>query len=422
MASGAAGGRTGPRPCPYPPVESSMLIRDFAQLTLGAITAQKFRSVLTALGIAIGIGAVVLLTSIGEGLHRFVLKEFTQFGTNLVAINPGKVTTFGTPIGIIGSVRLLTLADAEALSRAPWAKAVVPGIWGNAEIKALGRRRRTTVYGVGPDMPEAFSMPVATGRFLPRDDPENPRAFVVLGKTVKKELFGRENPLGRRVTIGSGSFRIIGTMEPKGQILGFDMDDAVLIPAARAQELFNREGLMEIDVLYPEGWPVEEVVAGIRRILIARHGREDFTITTQQQMLDVLGKVLNILTAAVGTLGGISLLVGSVGILTIMSIAVTERTSEIGILRALGATRRQILLLFLGEAAALGAMGGLAGLCIGAGGARLLAFLIPALPVHTSWFYVFLAELLALATGILSGLWPARRASMLEPVEALWEE
>jgi len=399
-----------------------MLIRDLARFTFGAIIAQRLRSTLTALGIAIGIGAVVLLTSIGEGLHRYVLKEFTQFGTNLIAINPGKVTTLGTPIGIIGSVRLLTLADAKALSRAPWTRAVVPGIWGNAEIKALGRRRRTTVYGTGPDMPEAFSMPVATGRFLPRDNPESPRAFAVLGKTVKKELFGQSNPLGQRITIGARSFRVIGTMEPKGQILGFDMDDVVLIPAARAQELFNREGLMEIDILYPEGWSAEEVVAGIRRVLINRHGREDFTITTQQQMLSVLGEVLNILTAAVGTLGGISLLVGSVGILTIMSIAVTERTSEIGVLRALGATRRQILLLFLGEAAILGAMGGLAGLCIGAGGARLLAVLIPALPVRTSWSYVFLAELLALTTGILSGLWPARRASMLEPVEALWEE
>ncbi|MBW1939030.1 MAG: ABC transporter permease [Deltaproteobacteria bacterium] len=399
-----------------------MLIRDFIRLTTGSITAQRMRSFLTGLGIAVGIAAVVLLTSIGEGLNRFVVSEFTQFGTNLIGINPGRVTTMGTPLGVLGSVRLLTLGDVEALRRVPHVKAVIPWIWGNAEVEGGRKRRRTTIYGVGPEMPVVLRIKVSAGRFLPADDPDAPRAFAVLGSKMRKELFSTTNPLGQRIRIGGDRFRVIGTMESKGQILGFDMDDTVYIPTVRGMELFNREGLMEIDVLYSEGASVDEVVAGIRRVLMARHGREDFTITTQQQMLDVLSSVLDVLTIAVGALGGISLLVGCVGILTVMTIAVNERTAEIGLLRALGATHIQVLVLFLGEAVVLAAIGGLAGMAIGAGGAQLIHFFLPALPVHTPWFYVLLAEMLAAAIGLIAGVLPAWRAARLDPVEALREE
>jgi putative ABC transport system permease protein len=397
-------------------------LRDFTQLSFSAISTQRLRSGLTILGIAVGIGAVVLLTSIGEGIHRFVLTEFTQFGTNLIGINPGKATTFGTPLGIMGTVRPLSIDDAEALKRVPYARAVVAATQGNAEVKAANRHRRSTVFGIGPDMPEAFSMKVRLGQFLPHDDPRSPRAFAVLGSKVQEELFGNANPLGQHIRVGGDRYRIVGVMESKGQVLGMDLDDTVYIPAARALELFNRDGLMEIDLLYEEGVKVEEVVASIKRILINRHGREDFTITTQQQMLDVLGNVLNVLTFAVGALGGISLLVGGIGILTIMTIAVTERTGEIGLLRALGAERRQILSLFLGEAAVLAGLGGLAGLVLGAGGAQLLTMAVPHLPVHTPWSYVVAAEVLAVVIGLVAGVVPARRAAKMDPVEALRTE
>jgi putative ABC transport system permease protein len=211
-------------------------------------------------------------------------------------------------------------------------------------------------------------------------------------------------------------------MESKGQILGFDLDDAVYIPAAKAMELFNKESLMEIDVLYAAGASGEDVAEDIKELLVSRHGSEDFTITTQEQMMDVLGGVLDKLTIAVGGLGGISLLVGGVGILTIMTIAVRDRTSEIGLLRALGATSRQILILFLGEAIVLSALGGLIGLFIGWGGAQLLHFFVPALPVHTSWPYVLSAEALAAVIGLAAGVTPAKRAASLNPVEALRAE
>jgi putative ABC transport system permease protein len=323
---------------------------------------------------------------------------------------------------VIGSERLLTLEDSEALRRIPGVEAAVPMVQGNAEVKAEGRTRRITVYGVGPEMDRAFRMRVQSGRFLPPDDPRTARPFVVLGQKVREELFPGRNPLGERIQIGNQPARVIGVMESKGQILGFDMDDTVYIPAVRALDLFNREGLMEIDILYREGADPDEMVAAIRRMLVQRHGQEDFTITTQQQMLDVLGSVLSMLTVAVGALGGISLLVGSVGIFTVMTIALRERTNEIGLLRALGARRGQILLFFLLEGTLLAALGGAAGLAVGLCGAFIIHTFVPLLPVHTPWTFVVLAELLAMGIGILASTLPALQAARLDPLEALRSE
>lgn len=399
-----------------------MLLRDLVRLTLGSLRAHRLRTFLAALGIAVGIAAVILLTSIGEGIHRFVLSEFTQFGTNLIAINPGKATTHGAAVGIFGTVRPLSIEDAEALRRLPYVHVTNPSVQGNAEVGHGGRTRRTTIYGVGPDFPEALQMKVAIGRFLPADNPYAARAFVVLGAKVREELFGSANPLGSRLEVGGDRYRVIGVMEPKGEVLGIDLDDSVFIPVGRALELFNVDSLQEIQVVYDPAATADQIADSVRRLLIARHGRDDVTITTQQQMLDVLGSVLDLLTFAVGALGGISLLVGGVGILTIMTIAVSERTAEIGLLRALGAEQQQVLSIFLGEAAMLAGAGGLAGLALGAGIAEVLTLLVPALPVHTPWSFAFLAEALSVGIGLLAGVLPARAAARLDPVESLRAE
>jgi len=399
-----------------------MLVKDFMRLTGTSVLAHKLRSFLTMLGISVGITAVVLLTSIGEGLYQFVLTEFSQFGTNLIAIQPGKVSTHGMSMGAFGSVRPLTIEDAEALKKLSSAESVSPVVQGNAEVEGNGRTRRTTVFGVGSDFLTTFNTRINGGRFLPEEDPTAPRAFVVLGAKVKTELFGNSNPLGQRMRIGGARYRIIGFLESKGQILGFDLDDTVYIPTARSLELFNREGVMEIDVTYKEGANADKIVVAIKRILEARHGKEDFTVTTQEQMLDVLGSILNVLTFAVGAIGGISLLVGGIGIITIMTINVNERTTEIGLLRALGAKQSQILSLFLGEAIVLSAIGGASGLLLGIGIAQLLHAALPGLPVHTPWTFVLMAEGLAIAIGLAAGVLPARRAAQLDPVEALRAE
>lgn len=395
---------------------------DLTRLTSSAIAAQRLRSFLTGLGIAVGIAAVVLLTAIGEGVQRFVISEFTQFGTNLLAITPGKTQTMGFSGAVISTVRPLTLDDAKAIERLPQVQAVVPLVQGNAAVEWRQRSRRTYVFGTGPDVPDVWQIRPALGRFLPRDEPRHARAFAVLGSKLRKELFGNTSPLGERVRIGGESYRVIGTMQSKGQMLGFDLDDSIYIPVGRALAMFNRDGLMEIDVLYRTDAIADEVATRVRRLLRQRHGSEDFTIITQDQMLEVLGSVLDILTLAVGALGAISLAVGGIGILTIMTISVNERINEVGLLRALGASRGQVMTLFLGEALVLGTLGGLAGLALGIGGAFLISHVVAGLPVHINLQYTFLALGMAIAIGLLAGVIPAMRAARLDPIEALRSE
>lgn len=396
--------------------------QDFVRLIAQSVAAHRMRSSLTALGIGIGVTAVVLLTSIGEGLNRYMVDQFTQFGTTTLAVQPGKSSTFGVAPGVLNSVRPLSLADAEAIARAPHVLHSVPIVVGNASIEANGRERSVSVYAVGPEFDQAFKFEVASGTFLPPDELDRARPVTVLGAKAYQELYGGANALGDRVRIGGGRYRVVGIMETKGDMVGVNLDDTVYIPAASGLALFNREGLAEIDVLYAENAPVDEVVEGIKRILLARHGGEDFTIVTQQQMLDVLGSIIDVLTLGVAALGGISLLVGGVGIFTIMTIAVRERTQEIGLLRAVGARRSRIAQLFVGEAMLLSAIGAAGGLLLGFGIVLLAKTALPAMPATISPLYVALSLALAVVIGLVAGVLPARSASMLEPLDALRAE
>jgi putative ABC transport system permease protein len=396
--------------------------RDSLQLALRAITAHRLRSFLTLLGIAVGIAAVILLTSIGEGIHRFVLAEFTQFGTNVISVAPGKTKTSGH--GADRHSDLGAPADAgrrRALEHLPHITGMTATVWGNTEVNANGRLRRTTVNGVSAEMLKVFSIKVRSGQFLPPRTP-TARAPSSSSAPASRKNCSAAKTRWERVRVGGLQFRVIGVLEAKGQFLGIDLDDAAYIPTARALELYNRDGIMKIDLSYEEGVPAAAVSALVKATLKARHGREDFTITTQEDMLRTLSNILDVLTMAVGALGSISLLVGGVGIVTIMTIAVTERTGEIGLLVALGAPRRTILGLFLGEAVALSALGGLLGLLLGFGLAQLIHLLVPALPVHTPLSFVALAEGIAVAIGLLAGVLPARRAARLNAVDALRAE
>lgn len=400
-----------------------MMIEDVARHALGAVQGHRQRSILTMLGIVIGIASVILLTSIGEGARRFILSEFTQFGTNLISINPGRTETTGMPGAIGGVTHPLTLADAEALKRLPGIESVVPTAVGTAAVEHAARVRNVFVYGVTAEMPGAWRMGVRSGRFLPAGDPRYGSPVAVLGPTLKRELFGDAPVLGQFVRIGGQRFRVIGVMESKGQFLGFDIDDAAYIPVALAMPLFNRSDLQEIDLLASNASVIDSVAARVRRELVRRHGgHEDFTITTQTGMLESLDRVLRVVSLAVIGIGAISLLVGAIGILTMMWIAVRERTAEIGLAKALGATPRQILWLFLAEALLLSTAGGLIGLLSGIGVARLVHLVLPALPVETPPVFVALALGISFMVGLLSGIVPAGRAARLDPVAALSAE
>lgn len=395
---------------------------DIFTLSFRTITSHKLRSALTSLGLIIGIAAVIILTSMGRGLHTFVIAEFTQFGTNIMGVHPGKKNTFGISGASISTVRPLSMADAASLGKLSGVLAVVPVVQGNARVETDTRQRRTNVIGAGSGVPQVWKIYPVSGQFLPAGEEANPRAFAILGNKLASELFGQISPLGQRIRIGSDRYRVIGVMEKKGQMLGFDMDDTVYIPAAKAMEMFDRESLMEINLLYGNNLPVAAVQNSIKQMLIARHGGEDFTLVTQNQMLESMDSVLNILTLAVAALGGISLLVGSVGIVTIMTIAVSERISEIGLLRAIGAERNIIFKLFLFEALVLSAVGGFIGVVLGISVVGLISSLLPALPTELAWGYISTAFTLSLLIGIISGVMPAIKAAQLDPLQALHSE
>jgi putative ABC transport system permease protein len=374
------------------------------------------------LGIAIGVAAVILLTSIGEGTRVYVLGQFTQFGTNIIAINPGKSKTLGIPGILGGTTRKLTIDDAEALARIPGVEVVVPVAMGQGRVEWGERGRSVTVLGATPDLPKLWRFGARQGSFWPKGDPRQGGATAVLGPKLARELLGDRSPLGEVVRIAGGRFRVVGVMQPKGQMMGFDIDDIAIVPVATALQLFNQDELFEIDLVYANLRETARVEREVKRLLTLRHGDEDFTVTTQEAMLDVFGNVMGVVTMAVGAIASISLLVGATGILTMMWIAVGERTSEIGLLRALGASRTQVLTVFLAEAVALATLGGVAGIAIGLGLGALARLLVPGLPVETPLRFVLAGLFTSFAAGVVAGVAPARRAARLDPLEALRAE
>ncbi len=398
-----------------------MRIQDWLWLVFSSVRFSPMKSLLTALGIAIGIAAVTLLTALGEGVRTYVMDNFSQFGTRIISISPGRSDTAGMG-AILSSVRLLTLDDFHSLKRLPNTDYVLANVQGSGTIRFGERTRSTEIIGTTSDFANAWSFPLAQGRFLPDNSGGSSPAFAVLGYKVWQELFRGQNALGQFIRVGGQRFRVTGVMQPKGSMLGFDLDDIVYIPADRALSLFNRDGLMEINVVFSAGTTSAAMSERIREHLILRHGQEDFTIITQDEMLSSLDSILSVLTMGVAALGSISLLVGGVGIFTVMTTNIRERTAEIGLLRAIGTSRRQLLSLFLGEAIILSVLGALTGMLSALAVLALLAVTIPGLPLQPSPFYLLMSLLVSAFIGLIAGLSPAWQASMLSPIEALRDE
>ena len=378
-------------------------MRDLFHFAMGAILGHRQRSLLSMLGIAIGIAAVVLLTSMGEGTHRFISAEFSQFGTHIIAINPGKAETFGIPGMMGGTTQKLTIDDAVALRRVQGVDRIVPIVFGQGRVEGGGRARSIMIFGVTSEMPALWKFDVGIGQFLPEGDWRRESQVCVLGAKVARELFVDQNPLGKFVRVADRRLRVIGVMAPRGAIFGQDIDDVAYVPAATALELFNRDELSEIDLEYSEAAPTARVVRDVKRILTERHGgREDYTLNTQEEMLSVMGGVMDVITMAVGAIGGISLLVGAVGILTMMWISVGERTGEIGLMKALGATSSNILRVFMAEAFVLGLLGGAFGVVLGLSSVVLIRTFVPDLPLGTPPEFVVAAFVISISTGLLA--------------------
>ena len=398
-----------------------MTVADYLNWVYRAINAQKRRTLLTVFGFSVGISAVILLNAIGESLRHYILQEFTQFGSHIVAITPGKTETFGVG-GLLNTIRPLSLEDAISLKRLPNAKHVVPIVMGTAQVKWFERGRHTDVAGLTTSALSAWQLTIAQGRFLPNDDLLTPRSFAVLGSVLKQELFGNHNAIGEKVHIGSHSFRIIGVLKAKGEFMGINLDDMVYIPAAKALRIFNRNSVMEIDIFFDDNIATSAFSKQVKAHLVARHNSEDFTMISQDDMLKTLDKILSFVKYAAAGLGLISLLVGAVGIITILTITVTERTQEIGLLRALGFSSAHIRYFFLGEAIVLALMSGIIGYIIAMSLLFIAKLFMPTIPIVFDALVLVLALVTSMVIGMLAGWRPASKAAKLKPVLALRAE
>ena len=387
----------------------------------GALRGHRLRSGLTLLGVAIGVAAVVLLTALGEGARLYVTGEFTSLGSNLVIVLPGRTETSGNAPIMGGTQRDLTLQDAEAIERrCRRVRRLAPLTLGSAQVGFGDRRREVTVLGSTPELLEVRHLTLGVGRFLPAIDPDRAAPVAVIGRTVQSELFGAENPLGRPIRIGDRRFRVVGVLAAKGHSLGLNMDDVVIVPVASCMQLFNQRSLFRILIEVGAHDEIAPAREEILKILTLRHDNvEDVTVLTQDSVLSAFDRILGALTLALGGIAAISLSVAGIGIMNVMLVAVSERTSEIGLLKALGAAPGAILRVFLVEAVILSASGGLLGLLVGYAGAGTLAHLYPDLPAAPPGWAVGAALAVSLGAGILFGVLPARRAARLEPVAAL---
>ena len=399
-----------------------MDIREALALALEMLAANRVRSALTMLGVVIGVAAIILLVSLGEGATAYITNELTGLGTNLLIITPGKTQTSGgfhPPMA--STVRKLTYEDAVALRRrASLLTDAVPVVLGTGKIRYQGNSRHISIVGVTPEFQRVRNLYVEIGQFLGEEDVEGRRRVVVLGRTVKRELFGEGNPLGRFVTLADSRYRVIGIMERKGVSLGFDIDDLVFIPVKSAQDLFDTDRLLEILASVGSPDDIDRAIQQVKDILIRRHGnREDFTVISQGAILSAFTTILKILTAVLGGIAGISLVVGGIGIMNIMLVSVRERTREIGIRKAVGARRRDILGQFLIESVLLSSLGGILGVVVGVGGAKGLSLFFTYLPTRVSLWAVLMAFGFSAAVGVFFGVYPARRAALLDPIQAL---
>jgi putative ABC transport system permease protein len=393
---------------------------------IDTIRANKVRAFLTTLGVIIGVLSVILLVALGEGAKQYLSDTFAGLGSNLLQILPGKKETAGGMGGGFpaATTHKLTREDELAIGRRAYSIDAIGGVvLAGGQVRYLNRRRDTFAVGVSARFAEIHNMRTEIGRFVSDEDVEAHRRYVVLGRTILDELYGTENPLGKPLRIADAEFRVIGVMEHKGQSLGFDFDDVVIIPETTSLDLFGLEGYTKFEARARDKASTEAAIADITEILRSRHNNTiDFTVISQDDLLATVNGIMATMTVVLLAIASIGLVVGGIGIANIMLVSVRERTREIGVRRAVGAKRRDILMQFLVEAVVISLLGGLIGLALGAGIISATKLAMPELPVRLSGWIVAVAVGFSAAVGVIAGVEPARRASRLDPVEALrWE-
>ena len=396
-----------------------MRFLDLIRFAGGGLRGHRLRTFLSLLGVAIGVASVILLTGLGEGARRYITGEFASLGSNLLILVPGKTETAGLAPMVSTAPHDLTMADVEAMrQRVPSVRRIAPLVVGTAAARAGERTREVTVVGATPELLQVRHLKMAIGRFLPPDAPD--AAVCALGAGVQRELFPEGNPLGKLIRIGEARFRVIGVIAPRGMSIGMDLDEVVEIPIDNALRLFNRSSLFRILVEVGTHEDLEAASRAVVKVLRERHaGLEDVTVLTQDSVLATLDKILRALTAALVGIAAISLGVAGLGIMNVMLVSVSERTREIGLLKAVGVTYRQVVLVFLVEAAILAMAGGSVGLGTGLAAGRLLVGFYPDFPFHPPVWGIPAALGVSCAVGLLSGILPARKAARLDPVVAL---
>lgn len=397
-----------------------MSFRDLLGFALTAVFGHRLRSGLSLLGMGVGVAAVIALTALGEGARGYVRNQFASLGTNILIVVPGKTETTGALPGMGGAPNDLTLDDFEAIVKrlrqvergAPIAMATTTASRGELS-------RQVAVIGTTHEFLRVRNLTIGRGTFLPEGDIQRGASVAVIGERVARELFSGENPLGQVIRIDAWRMRVIGVLASRGTQLGVDVDDLIVIPVATAMRIFNRTSLFRILIEARARVELDRTAESVSALITERHGEEDVTLITQDSVVSSLDNILDTLTLVLAAIASISLAVAGIGIMNVMLVSVAERTSEVGLLKALGVSRAQIIAAFLAEATLLSLAGGLLGMSVGYLGVGIVVGLYPDIPAVPPPWAVAAALVVALGVGMVFGVLPARRAAELDPIAAL---
>jgi putative ABC transport system permease protein len=393
-----------------------MKLKELIKLSFSALRANKMRSLLTMLGVIIGVFAVILLVSLGSGLQKYITDQISGLGSNLIFVIPGSDGGARTPGG--QQANKLVLGDAKSLTiRLKDIAEVGPVVAKSVTVKYKNTSDKdTSILGTTANYPQIIAIVFEQGKFFTASQERSGVRVVAIGQTVKTKLFAHENPIGKKLAIAGNKYTVVGVAKARGSVFGMDLDNTVVVPISTAQRQFavNNVNTIYISAKRPE--LVRLATQQAKTTLLKRLTEEDFSLQTQEQSLSTVSSIIGALTVALGGIAAISLVVGGIGVMNIMLVSVTERTREIGLRKALGAKRSDILKQFLFEAVILSVVGGVIGILLGVGASLLMAkFFISQV---TPWSVV-LAFGFSVAVGVIFGIAPAYRASRLSPIEAL---